>query len=34
MNFKTIFSDDYKVSCLIDKLPSSWLNFIGDLHHK
>ena len=27
-------SDDYKVSYLIDKLPSSWLTFIGDLHHK
>src|SRR3954471_6999670 len=28
------FSDDYKVSCLIDKLPPSWSNFAGDLRHK
>jgi len=28
------FSDDYKVSCLIDKLPPSWSTFAGELHHK
>ena len=28
------FSDDYKVSCLIDKLPSSWSTFAGHLHRK
>ena len=28
------FSDDYKVSCLIDELPLSWSTFAGDFRHK
>ena len=28
------FSDEYRVSCLIDKLSPSWSTFAGDLHHK
>jgi len=28
------FSDNYKVSCLIDKLFPSWTTFDGDLRHK
>jgi len=28
------FSDDYKVSCLIDKLPYSWSAFARELCHK
>jgi len=28
------FTDDFKVSCLIDKLPPSWSRFAGDLRHK
>src|SRR4051812_47836571 len=28
------FSNDYKVSCLIDKLPSSWSSVASDLRHK
>ena len=28
------FSDDYKVSCPIDKLPPSWSTFAEDLCHK
>ena len=28
------FFDNYKVSCLIDKLPPSWSSFTSDLRHK
>ena len=31
---KNQFSDDYKVSCLIDKLSPSWSTFVGDLRLK
>jgi len=31
---KNQFSDDYKVSYLIDKLPSFWSAYTGDLRHK
>ncbi|KAI5350367.1 hypothetical protein L3X38_003258 [Prunus dulcis] len=30
----TKFSEEFKVSCLIDKLPPSWLNFAKTLRHK
>ncbi|XP_028054885.1 nitric oxide synthase-interacting protein homolog [Camellia sinensis] len=30
----TIFSEDFKVSCLIDKLPPSWTKFAQSLRHK
>lgn len=30
----TTFSEDFKVSCLIDKLPPSWLEFARSLRHK
>ncbi|KAI5353977.1 hypothetical protein L3X38_006871 [Prunus dulcis] len=30
----TKFNEEFKVSCLIDKLPPSWLNFAKTLRHK
>ena len=30
----TLFSEDFKVSCLIDKLPPSWSDFARNLRHK
>ena len=30
----TILSEDFKVSCIIDKLPSSWSDFARSLRHK
>ena len=31
---KTLFSEDFKVSCLIDKLPPSWSGYARELRHK
>lgn len=30
----TTFSEDFKVSCLIDKMPPSWSDFAKSLRHK